>query len=157
MTVLQRRFDYVVVDAWQFLDQTNLTILDKADRILLITTPELSALREVRLFLELADARSYSPQKLMFILNRATSVFGLGITEIEEHMRYRIAVTIPSDGPLVTRSLNRGVPVVISNPHSEVSRSIKQLAELVAEGDNAQGDGDGARGLAHRLRGLLKQ
>ena len=55
LSALQQQFDYVVIDTWPFLNDVTLTTLDMADQILLVVTPELPALREVRLFLELGD------------------------------------------------------------------------------------------------------
>jgi len=160
LVALRQHFDYVVVDAWSFLDDITLAILDMADRILLVATPELPTLREIRLFLDLANALDYSPSKLLLILNRAMSAFGIGPADIEENIRHRIAIKIPSDGPLVTRSLNRGVPLVLSDPNSQVAQSIKQLAELVSEGKGEPNPEERKyqvrlRGFAHRFRSLL--
>jgi len=160
LTALQEQFDYVVVDTWPFIDDTTLTILDMADRILLVTTPEMAALRGVRLFLEMTDALGYPASKLLMVLNRCMSAFGIGAAEIEQNIRYKIGVNIPSDGQLVTRALNRGVPLMISDPTSRVARSIAQLAQLIvarAERPVPQGPKSAIRvsGLAQRLRALL--
>ena len=160
LTALQQHFDYVVIDAWPFLDDVTLSSLGMADQIILVTTPELPALREVRLFLELVERLEIPPSRLLLILNRGKSAFGIGSTDIEENIRYRIAINIPSDGPLVTRSLNRGVPLVISDPQSRVARSITQLADLVmgsAEELVVGGAKSHVRlgGVTHRLRSLL--
>ena len=160
LTALQQHFDYVVIDTWPFLDDVTLSSLGMADQILLVTTPELPALREVRLFLELVERLEIPPSRLLLILNRGMSAFGIGSTDIEENIRYRIAINIPSDGPLVTRSLNRGVPLVISDPQSRVARSITQLADLVmgsAEELVVGGAKSHVRlgGVTHRLRSLL--
>lgn len=133
LSALRQRFDYVVVDTWPFLNDITLTILDMADQILLVVTPELPALREVTLFLELAGELGYPISKLLLILNRAASSFGIGAVDIEENIRHKIAVHIPSDGRLVTRALNRGVPLVISDPQSQVARNIARLARLLID------------------------
>ncbi len=133
LSALRQQFDYVVVDTWPFLNDITLTILDMADQILLIVTPELPALREARLFLELIDELGYPASKLLLILNRATGAFGIGAADIEANIRHKIVVDIPSDGRLVTRTLNRGVPLVISDPHSQVARNIARLANLLID------------------------
>ena len=160
LTALQQHFDYVVIDTWPFLDDVTLSSLGMADQIILVTTPELPALREVRLFLELVERLEIPPSRLLLILNRGKSAFGIGSTDIEENIRYRIAINIPSDGPLVTRSLNRGVPLVISDPQSQVARSITQLADLVmGSGEELVVGGVKSHvrlgGITHRLRSLL--
>ena len=160
LTALQEQFDYVVVDTWPFIDDTTLTILDMADRILLVTTPEMAALRGVKLFLELADTLGYPASKLLMVLNRYMSAFGIGTAEIEENIRCKIGANIPSNGRLVTHALNRGVPLIISDPKSRVARSIVQLADLIvgkAERPVPEGAKPTVRagGLARRLRTLL--
>jgi pilus assembly protein CpaE len=160
LTTLQQQFDYVLIDTWPFLDETTLTILDMADRILLVVTPEMPALHEVKQFLELSDILGYPPSKLLLVLNRAMSAFGIGAADIEEHIRYKIAINIPSEGPLVTRALNRGVPVVIGDPQSEVAQRIVQLAGLLMQ-QAEELDHEKAKrpvrlgGLTPRLRPLL--
>jgi pilus assembly protein CpaE len=160
LVALQQQFDYVVIDAWPFLDDTTLTVLDMADRILLVVTPEMPALQEARLFLELADALGYPPSKLLLILNRAMSAFGIEAADIEQNIRCKIAINIPSDGRLVTRTLNRGVPLVMSHPQSEVARNIVRLAGLLIDRTKEQAPEEATQrdrplGLTHRLRPLL--
>lgn len=160
LSALQQQFDYVVIDTWPFLNDITLTILDMAAQILLVVTPELPALQEARLFLEVADDLGYPPSKLLLILNRAKSAFGIGAVDIEENIRHKIAVNIPSDGRLVTRTLNRGVPLVISDPQSQVARNIVRLASLLIDRANEPAQEGATRpdrpeGLAHRLRPLL--
>ena len=160
LTALQQQFDYVVVDTWSFIDDTTLSVLDMSDRIVLIATPEMAALRGVKLFLEMADTLGYPASKLLMVLNRCMSAFGIGASEIEQNIRYKIAVNIPSDGRLVTHALNRGVPLIISDPKSGVARSIVQLAELiVGQAERAVPEEHKPTipvgGLARRLRAVL--
>jgi pilus assembly protein CpaE len=162
LRALQRQFEYVVIDAWPFLDENTLAMLEMSDRILLVITPEMPALRETRLFLEVTDALDYPPSKLLLVLNRAMSAFGIDAADIEENIRYKIAVNIPSDGRLVTRSLNRGVPLIVSDPQSQVARAIVRLASLLIDGTRetvpqevSQTRRKRSSGLSHRLRPLL--
>ncbi|HID86076.1 MAG TPA: response regulator [Anaerolineae bacterium] len=130
---LQEMFDYVVVDTWPFLDGNTLAILDLADRIVLVLTPELSSLRNARLFLELARSLEYPSDKLLLALNRYSDKGPLQLKEIEEHLKLRIPIQIPEDERLVTYSMNRGTPLVTSHRRSAVAHSFFQLAQVIAE------------------------
>jgi len=48
-------------------------VFDLPDTILLLTTLEMPAIKNMKLFLEVAEALHYPPEKLMLVLNRATA------------------------------------------------------------------------------------
>lgn len=129
---LQDMFDYVVVDTWPFLDRNTLTILDMADKILLVLTPELSSLRNTRLFLDLARSLEYPAEKLFLTLNHYSGKGVLKLKDIEENLKRRISIQIPEDERLVTYSMNQGVPLVTSHRRSAVARHFFQFAKVIA-------------------------
>ncbi len=130
---LRDMFHWIVVDTWSVLTDLTLNVLDEADRVLLVATPELSALRDVRRFLTLAQSLELPEDRFAIVLNRAGSG-ALKRKAIEETLKLKLYATIPDDEPLVTHSLNRGIPLVMSKKRSRVSRAILHLAEqLVAE------------------------
>jgi pilus assembly protein CpaE len=61
------------------------------------------------------------------VLNRADSKVGLDASDVERVMKIRVDAMIPSSR-LVPTSLNKGRPVVLDDPNSEVSQSVTQLA-----------------------------
>jgi len=126
---LQEANDYVLVDTAPSLDPSTLAVLQLSAPIVVLT-PEMTALRNARLFLELAREWQLA-QELILVLNRYPSKGGIGLKDIEAALQSKVAVQIPSDEPLVTYSINRGVPLVISHPRSAVARSVYQLADAV--------------------------
>ena len=54
--------------------------------------------------------------------------------DIEERLRVHIRFQVPDDQPLATHSINRGVPIVISQEGSAVAKAVQKLAgDLLAE------------------------
>ncbi len=131
---LQEMFDYVVVDLSAVLDECTRAILGLADKIVLVTTPEISALRNVQLFFEREESMQYAPDSLFVVLNRYDLKVGIKVKDIEGIVRSKIASKIPSDGELMVSSLEEGVPVVVSHPRKPVAKSLFQLAETIAKG-----------------------
>lgn len=130
---LRDMFRWIVVDTWSVLTDLTLNVLDEADRILLVATPELSTLRDVRRFLNLAQSLDLPEDRFSIVLNRADSG-QLNRNVIEETLKLEIYAAIPDDEALVTHSLNRGIPLVVSKRRSRVSRAILRLADqLVVE------------------------
>jgi pilus assembly protein CpaE len=126
---LRRNFDYVFVDTYPSLkDETQLAILDVSDYILTVMTLEMPSIKDVRLFLEVAEILEYPRDKIILILNRADSKHGLKVENIEGAIQHPIAASIVSSGAAVTLSINRGTPIVIEQPDNPFSRGIEALA-----------------------------
>jgi pilus assembly protein CpaE len=130
--ILRQSHDFVVVDLPSGLNDHSLTILDVADQILVVAALEITTIKNVRLFLEVADQLDYERSKLRLIINRSDSSQGIRIGDVEASIRRTVDGTIVSDGRLAVLAVNRGVPFVVSHPESPLSRDITALARKVA-------------------------
>lgn len=128
---LRHSFDYVIVDTWPSFSEQVLAMTDIADRILLLMTLELPAIRNTRSFLDICEKLGYPPDKVQLIVNRADSKLGIRTESVEDTLRKKIAANICSDGRAVTTSVNQGVPLVISGRDTQFSKDIIALARLV--------------------------
>jgi pilus assembly protein CpaE len=72
----------------------------------------------------------YQQEQAWLLLNRATMNGGIRKRDIEERLNVRIKHTVPEDQPLVSYSVNRGVPLVMSNPRSAVARALTDFAAM---------------------------
>ncbi len=71
LETLRRDHDLVVVDCTAFFNDTTLAILDAADIILTMLSLEITSIKNMRLFLEIADQLGYEAGKVRLVLNRA--------------------------------------------------------------------------------------
>src|SRR5262249_17420669 len=138
LQALQRDFDYIVIDTWTTFQDLMLTVFDHADRILLLTTLDIPAVKNIRMFLDVCEALGYAVDKVVLALNRADSTGGIDVEDIEDSLRHKVAAGLISAGPLVTASINSGVPFVISQPEAAISRNVFQLARQLLTEDDAQ-------------------
>ncbi len=157
------RYTYVIADTWCVLDEVTMALLERADDVLVVTTPEIPALKNVKFFLEYMAQHQLTRGRVSIVLNRFPSVEGVSLEDVQQHLRHPVSANIPSDGQLVTFSINRGVPVVLSHPQSWVSQSLRKLAAYVAgeqvttislEPEKGKGKGKGIVGGEPR-RGLF--
>ncbi len=134
LMVLKRMFPWVVVDTGLPLNETAFAFLDSADRILVTALPEMVGLRNTRLLLEQLRNQGYSQDKLWIVLNRADMKGGVSRDDIEERLKISFRHVVPNDQPLVTHSINRGIPLVSSHPQSAVGRAIRGISrDLIDE------------------------
>ena len=128
---LRDTHDLVVVDAWPWFHETTLGLLDISDLILAVLTLEITNIKNMRLFLEVAEQLGYEKGKVRLVLNRADSALGIRVADVENSIGRKIDRTIVSDGRSVVYALNRGVPFVLSNREAQVSQDVLALARSV--------------------------
>ena len=132
-TNLQRFFDYTIIDVGSYLTENTVTLMDSADKILLVATPDLASLHDTSRFIQLSRSLGYPPDKILIVLNRANMLGGVRSKDIEAALHHQVFAQIPDDHANALRSLNRGIPMIIRYPRSPVSRAIKQLSKRLPE------------------------
>jgi pilus assembly protein CpaE len=123
--------ELVVIDCWPLFQDPTLGLLDQSDLILVLLTLEITNIKNIRLFLGLAEQLGYS-DKLRLVLNRADSAYGIRVSDIEHSIGRKVDHSIVSDGRTVVYALNRGVPFVWSNKQAQVSQDILGIARAIA-------------------------
>jgi pilus assembly protein CpaE len=131
LSVMRGLFDYIFVDTSPFLDQVTLVGLDAADTVVLVCPPELAALKNAARFLRLTQEFGYPSEKVKLVVNRSKGPGSVRLDDIEENLRMKVALRLPSDGPNVMFALNHGEPLVQIKPRSKVSRGIHQLTRAI--------------------------
>jgi pilus assembly protein CpaE len=136
---LREEHDLVVVDCPSSFNDATLGILDSADLILTLLSLEITSIKNMRLFLEVAEQLGYPPGKIRLVLNRADSTLGIRVADVEHSIGRKVDHTIVSDGRSVVYALNRGVPFFLSNREAQVSQDVLRLATAVVGTSSAGG------------------
>ena len=125
--ILRQRYELVVIDCAAWFNDITLGILDLADVVLTVLTLEITSIKNIRLFLEVAEKLGYD-DKIRLVLNRADTTLGIRVADVEHSIGRKVDNTIVSDGRAVVYALNRGVPFVLSNREAQVSQDVLRLA-----------------------------
>jgi pilus assembly protein CpaE len=130
ITTYKSLYEYVLVDTGPSLDDINLQILDAADEILLVVTPELTAIHNCSRFLVLAETLGYN-KKISLVLNRANS--GIDSEAITQTLQVPIWSRIVSSGRLVVEAANAGKSIMQMDPlqREPITQDFARLVELV--------------------------
>jgi pilus assembly protein CpaE len=145
LEALRLTHDLVVVDCMSSFNDTTLAILDLADTVLTMLSLEITSIKNIRLFLEVAEQLGYGSDKVRLVLNRADSSLGIRVADVEHSIGRRVDHTIVSDGRSVVYALNRGVPFFLSNREAQVSQDVLRLASAVAGGSRAAETAEGKK------------
>lgn len=132
---MKKKYEYVVVDTSSDFNEITLAVLDTSDIILVLAGVDLPTIKNMKLFLEIMQSLDYGKDKVHVVLNRANSVGGLRVQEIEKSLNLKFYATLPSDGKTVLPSINKGIPFVISHNQLPVAQNIFLLAQKLAPQD----------------------
>lgn len=128
--LMRQEFDIVVADMWSWVDDVALTILDAASVIVLVTVPEIPAIKNARLFLEVAGKLNYPPEQIALVANNVDRRTGIRVEQIEQAL-LPVVAQIPLDEATALAAANRGVPFIMRDQSKPICQSITQLAEHV--------------------------
>jgi pilus assembly protein CpaE len=126
--VLRGMFAFVVVDTPAQFSEHVLTAMDASAHHVLLSTPDVPAVKNLRVTLDMLDMLSYPKDIRSVVLNRSDSKVGLTAEQLERAVRSPIVAHVPSSRA-VPISINQGTPITLGNPGHPVSQAITRFAE----------------------------
>ena len=131
LNYLRRMYAYVVVDTAPILTDITLSAIDASDTIVLITTQDIPAIKNARLFLDLLQTMGIDRERIVFTMNRFDKRIAITPERVGENLKQEVKAVIPLDERVVIPAVNRGVPFMLDNKSQPVARGVFGLAEAV--------------------------
>lgn len=128
-------YDYILVDAGKSFSETLITVFDYSNLILLVATPDILAVYQIKWSLEVLQSLHYPLKMVKLILNRSESRGSVAWQEVRSAVPCEIFSHIPSDGKIVGMALNRGVPCVMDSPRSTVADAFNKMVVNLSRED----------------------
>ena len=131
LKALRGAFDYVVVDMpARFYEPVN-PAFQISDVLLMITTPEISTLRNIKASILTLHELNFPKNKIKVVLNKADSSSQIKNKDVQSTLEQSLYSVIDADYKLAIQSLNSGIPIVTSKPRSAISRSFDSLTKKI--------------------------
>ena len=148
---VREHFEYVVLDLEKGLSPVSMVGMEQSDLVLVITTPELPTLRNVKRVLPTVErATGAGQEKIRVILNQYKEGMGISQGDIENTLGYQIFFTLERDEG-VLHSVNVGKPMVL-NGSSKYAKNVKALVSEIRGSDT-----EVAAGLTGRLKSVFRR
>jgi pilus assembly protein CpaE len=128
LSLLRRIYQAVVIDMSAAITDLNLAFLDTSDTIVEIVTYDSTTIHNTVAVADTFRIIGYPAAKVRYLVNRADSAGGMTPDELSRAIGRVPEHTVVSDGQLVVRSNNEGVPFVLANPGAPISRDIAKAA-----------------------------
>lgn len=131
LKTLQKSFDYVIIDMPARFYETVGPAFVIADNLFVVTTPEISTIRNVKSALLTLGDLNYPKSKIKVILNRSDRKSSIKTKDIEATLNQNIYASINFDYKNALSSLNEGITVVEKNTKSGMGKEFINVAKKI--------------------------
>jgi len=131
LLALRSMFDYIIVDTPHQFDERTLTALEMSDPILLVSLLNLPSLRNTQKCLELFGRIGLRDERVRMVISRYLLNDEISLDSIEGILSCPVFFCVPNDYPAVIASVNRGKLLYETAPKKEVTRSFRDLSNLL--------------------------
>jgi pilus assembly protein CpaE len=128
LSLLRRVYSTIVIDMSSTINDINLGFLDASDTIIEIVTYDSTTIHNTIAMADTFRSIGYPASKVRYLVNRADSPGGIDPDDLHRALGRVPEHRVISDGQLVVRSNNEGVPFILANPAAPVSQDIVRLA-----------------------------
>jgi pilus assembly protein CpaE len=135
LSLLRRVYAAIVIDMSSSINDINLAFLDASDTIVEIVTYDSTTIHNTIAMADTFRSIGYPATKVRYLVNRADSAGGIVPDDLHRALGRVPEHSVMSDGQLVVRSNNEGVPFILASPAAPVSRDLVRVAtELLGAG-----------------------
>jgi pilus assembly protein CpaE len=132
----------IVIDMSSVINDINLGFLDASDTIVEIVTYDSTTIHNTIAMADTFRSIGYPPTKVRYLVNRADSHGGIEADDLQKALGRVPEHRVISDGQLVVRSNNEGVPFILADPAAPISQDVVRVAsEVLGAGRVAVGAG----------------
>jgi Flp pilus assembly CpaE family ATPase len=129
--VLRKRFRFIVVDLGVAINDSMLAILDLTQHVVLVATPELSAVKSAADAIDILIQLGTPHDRLVVVLNNRSPKATVTRSAIEQILKRQVDLEVAYDGTRPDQAAVNGEILSLSNPRSETARGAEALADLL--------------------------
>jgi CRP-like cAMP-binding protein len=125
-----RRFNAnVVIDTPSNFHEPTIAALESADRVLMVCTPELTTLRDVRECQRIfSDVIKVQSDRLVYVMNNVLSFKPLAPEQFAKALEQNVDTEIPYGSDVPAKAVTRGQAFVQTQPGANIAKAIERLA-----------------------------
>lgn len=122
-------YDYILIDTAPVFSDITMTALENSNLVLLISVQDISTLRNTKITLNILESLQQK-EKIELIINRLTKGL-ISLKDMQRVLNEPLKNTVAFDFKTATTAHNKGIPIVLDAPKSEIGRDLKKIANYV--------------------------
>jgi pilus assembly protein CpaE len=128
VSLLRTEFEYVVADLPHDFSETALSVLDIADFIVLLVSPELASVYSASIALDMYKKLGYSQERIKLMVNWTFEQDGLPHKKIMNALKHPISFVLPFASTQFIGAINHGIPLLYYQPTDPVATLLEDFS-----------------------------
>ncbi|MGH7500905.1 MAG: AAA family ATPase [Longimicrobiales bacterium] len=137
---LRRQFDWIILDVGHVFTPVTMAALEAADRVVLITTPDVVSLNHSKRALPIVERAVGGANSIHVVVNRRQGTDVITSGDVRKALGHEVYTTLANDEAHVPESVNTGKPVVAQRK-SKFAKDVRSLADLLVAVPAVNGNG----------------
>ncbi|MCX6068192.1 MAG: hypothetical protein NT121_20990, partial [Chloroflexi bacterium] len=130
---LRQAFDLTFIDMGRSLSPINLSVIQDADVVVIVTGPDLSTITLTQKIWQYLQNQGVDPKRVYLLLNRSVGLEGFSKSDAERMIGMDIKATIPYMGGTLSLANNQHLPILIKMPNDTAAMMIDQISREILE------------------------
>jgi pilus assembly protein CpaE len=130
---LRGAYDRIIVDIGSGFDERTLAAIEGSNRAVLLTVPEIPAVRSMRTLLEVLNELGAPPERQFLLLNHVFENDMLRREDIERSVLATIQAELRYDGISYVRAINEGTPILMTTVPSPAAKQLEGVLGAILE------------------------
>lgn len=127
LELLAQNYDFLIIDTTGSFDDLTRTAVEASTLTLVVTTAEVSTIRDTASALQRLEAWKIPPDRFKVVLNHGRLANGISVEDVRHALRQEIFWEVPNDRRVAT-SVQLGHPLVLLSSGSAAGRNLRSLA-----------------------------
>ncbi len=123
---------FLVADLGTGLTEHNISFIEKADKVFLITDLEMTTLKNTKIMLKTLKTLDLD-DKIKVIVNRGDMESVIKFRDVKDILSLNNLIYISNNFKVVSKSLNIGIPFILNKPKEKITKEINDLANEILE------------------------
>jgi pilus assembly protein CpaE len=126
-------YQYVFIDCGTYFDEAVGVALNVADHVVLITTPDVIAVRDAFRRVKAWQQLGLDKSRIRLVVNRWSKTAFLQLKDIEQNLGVPVGAVVADDSRTVDQALNEGKLLRDVNKKSDVMRDVATLVGMLTD------------------------
>lgn len=130
---LRTMYEYIIIDTSHDFSNVAIHMLNMADKVFMMVSPEMAAIRSAVCALNIYDKLNFTTDKVLPVLNNVLPQAGIKQAQVEKVLKRPVRYMIPYAPAEFIRAINFGEPLTITNPESPVTSFFEDVAYTMSK------------------------
>ena len=133
LQVLRKTYDFIIIDTSSYVNDLFIEPIRISRLNVVMSSASLSAIKNTYDTLRLLEKLSIEHDKVIVVINETDDYNKIDSAKAEKILGHSVVLILPHDKKSVNSAANNGQLFVKTYPELEISRSLRELASIVAE------------------------